>query len=70
MQLPLVRVQPGRATVLVLGRAQRELPTDGSLPVRLRSSGGGAVLSGPWLLRAAVVLPRSHPLVQNGLVAA
>jgi lipoate-protein ligase A len=56
--------------VLVLGRAQRELPTDGNLPVRLRSSGGGAVLSGPWLLRAVVVLPRSHPLAQDGPVAA
>ena len=42
----------------MLGHAQRELWTDRTLPVRVRSSGGGAVLSGPWLLRAAVVLPR------------
>jgi lipoate-protein ligase A len=69
VESPLIRVQPGRAAQLVLGRAQRALPTDGSLPVRWRSSGGGAVLSGPWLLRALVVLPRSHALAQEGLAA-
>jgi lipoate-protein ligase A len=54
----------------VLGHAQRELWTDRTLPVRVRCSGGGAVLSGPWLLRAAIVLPRSHALVQHGPSAA
>lgn len=55
---------------MVLGSAQRELPTGSTLPVRVRSSGGGAVLSGPWLLRSAVVLPRSHAMAQHGPAAA
>jgi lipoate-protein ligase A len=54
----------------LLGSAQRALWMHSTLPVRVRSSGGGAVLSGPWLLRAAVVLPRSHVLVQHGPAAA
>lgn len=70
MDLPLVRVQPGRSALVVPGRAQHRWQADCSLPVRRRSSGGGAVLSGPWLLRALVVLPRSHVLAQHGLVAA
>lgn len=66
----LIHVRPGRVAIVVLGSAQRELWTTSTLPVRVRSSGGGAVLSGPWLLRAAVVLPRSHALVQHGPAAA
>lgn len=54
----------------MLGRAQRKLPTDPVLPVRLRASGGGAVLTGPWLLRAAVLLPTSHALASRGPAAA
>jgi lipoate-protein ligase A len=38
--------------------------------VRLRASGGSAVLRGPWLLRAAVRLPPHHALLQGGPVAA
>lgn len=67
--MPLVRVQPGRSAVVVLGRGQHHLATDPGLPVRRRASGGGAVLSGPWLLRALVVLPRSHALARDGLMA-
>lgn len=33
-----------------------------------RESGGGAVLAGPWLVSASVVLPPGHPWVCNGLV--
>lgn len=65
-----IHVRAGRLAIVVLGSAQRELPAQATLPVRVRSSGGGAVLSGPWLLRAAVVLPRSHALVQHGPAAA
>ena len=65
-----IHVRPGRAPIVVLGAAQRGLQTDGSLPVRVRASGGGAVLSGPWLLRSSLALPRSHPLAQHGPAAA
>lgn len=34
----------------------------------MRESGGGAVLAGPWLVGASVVLPHGHPWVGDGLV--
>lgn len=33
-----------------------------------RESGGGAVLAGPWLVSASVVLPPGHPWVCDGLI--
>ena len=33
-----------------------------------RESGGGAVLAGPWLVSASVVLPHGHPWVSDGLI--
>lgn len=33
-----------------------------------RESGGGAVLTGPWLVSASIVLPHGHPWVSNGLL--
>lgn len=33
-----------------------------------RESGGGAVLTGPWLVSASVVLPHEHAWVCNGLI--
>lgn len=65
-----IHVRRGRFPVVVLGAGQRALLPGCRLRAHLRASGGGAVLSGPWLLRATVVLPRSHPLVQDGIVAA
>lgn len=60
-----------RAPAIVLGRGQRGLPLRPSpLPLRRRASGGGAVLVGPWLLCAALRLPRSHPGVRDGPAAA
>lgn len=59
----------GGIPAIVLGRAQRDLPTDPVLPLRRRSGGGGAVLTGPWLLRAAVRLPTGHVLVGRGPLA-
>ena len=34
----------------------------------LRESGGGAVLVGPWLVSASVVVPHVHPWVRGGVV--
>jgi lipoate---protein ligase len=34
-----------------------------------RSSGGGAVLTGPWMVSASIVLPPDHPLVGHGTVS-
>lgn len=67
---PLVLVRPGARAAIVLGRSQRGIRVNGPLPVRHRASGGGAVLTGPWLLRAAVLLPAGHPWVRQGPCAA
>jgi len=34
----------------------------------LRKSGGGAVLTGPWLVSASVVVPQGHSWVRDGIV--
>ena len=59
---------------VVLGCSQRALHAGvaSRLPEGLalvqRPSGGGAVLTGPWLVGASVVLPVNHPWVSAGLV--
>lgn len=67
---PRAWVLPGRAAAIVLGRSQHGTAAHTPLPVRLRASGGGAVLTGPWLLRAAVRLPPGHPVLRHGAAAA
>lgn len=56
---------------VVLGCSQRRLlaQAEGPTPVLLRQSGGGAVLTGPWMLGLSVALPAGHPLARQGLVA-
>jgi lipoate-protein ligase A len=60
---------------VVLGRGQR---ADEGMEARARSAGvdllarptgGGAVLAGPWLLGASIVLPPGHPLAPPDLRA-
>lgn len=59
---------------VVLGCSQRALHAEIAckLPQGLalvqRPSGGGAVLTGPWLVGVSVVLPVVHPWVRGGLV--
>lgn len=51
---------------VVLGRSQHRLRNSldcDAYPVVERGAGGGAVLVGPWLLGASVVLPPAHPLI-------
>ncbi|MDO9197075.1 ligase [Rhodoferax sp.] len=58
----------------MLGCSQRSLQDDieqrldGRAEVMTRESGGGAVLAGPWLVSASVVLPPGHPWVCDGLI--
>lgn len=56
----------GLAPAVVLGRSQRGLSTHPVLRVQRRASGGGAVLTGPWMLEAMLRLPRSHPVAARG----
>jgi len=58
----------------VLGCSQRALRDDierrlqGRAELTVRESGGGAVLTGPWLVSVSVVLPQEHSWVCNGLI--
>ncbi len=58
----------------MLGCSQRALRRhieqrlDGRIEPVARESGGGAVLTGPWLVSASVVLPHRHPWVAGGLI--
>jgi lipoate-protein ligase A len=66
---PRAWVVAGGPAAIVLGRSQHQLVVHSPLPVRRRASGGGAVLTGPWMLRAAVRLPRDDALVRRGPAA-
>ncbi|MBK5204122.1 MAG: ligase [Polaromonas sp.] len=58
----------------MLGCSQRSLREDikrrldGRAELVERESGGGAVLTGPWLVGASVVLPHGHPWVGDSLI--
>jgi lipoate-protein ligase A len=69
---PLARLWTYPAPAVVLGRSQHALLP--SLDARrhrfvTRAAGGGAVLVGPWMLGASVVLPAGHRLLPEGAVA-
>lgn len=70
---PLVRISLYQHPAVVLGRGQRVLAgvaqraTDLRVALVARQTGGGAVLAGPWLLGAAVILPPQHPFVLPGI---
>lgn len=58
---------------VVLGCSQRRLMADArddtDVRLLLRGSGGGAVLTGPWMIGLSVALPVAHPLASRGLMA-
>lgn len=61
---------------IVLGCSQRALRDDmqqrlgGRAALVQRESGGGAVLTGPWLVGVSVALPAEHPWARAGVVGA
>ena len=70
---PRFRVWSYDAPAIVLGCSQRKFE-DGArarlapeVELLLRPSGGGAVLTGPWMVSCSVVLPLAHPWVQGRL---
>ncbi len=73
---PQARVWIWPQPAIVLGRAQyRQLEAvraaaGPDIVVLARSSGGGAVLAGPWLIGSSTVLPIGHRLLGDGLIAA
>ena len=65
---PLIKVWTYRQGAVVLGRSQHALadgpaPAPGMLPLVKRGAGGGAVLVGPWLLSASILLPLDDPRI-------
>jgi lipoate-protein ligase A len=69
---PAARLWRYPEAAVVLGRSQQSLGATlpaTRLPVVVRRAGGGAVLVGPWLLGASIVLPTAHPLVGHGSIA-
>ncbi len=70
---PALRVWVYRRPAVVLGCSgrplawQEERAAAAGAELCVRQSGGGAVLAGPWLLGASVVLPPQHPLVVAGI---
>ncbi|WP_416048361.1 lipoyl protein ligase domain-containing protein [Cupriavidus basilensis] len=69
---PAVRLWTYAAPGIVLGCAQaslRERLAGCTTPFAQRDSGGGAVLTGPWMLSASIVLPAGHALVGTGTVS-
>ena len=71
--VPRFRVWSYRAPAVVLGCSQRARQADAAvrLPpgvaLMVRPSGGGAVLTGPWMVSASVALPLAHPWVAGRL---
>lgn len=72
LRAPAWRSWRYREPVVVLGCAQRRLLAEAGAhcgpELLLRASGGGAVLTGPWMLGLSVALPAHHPLVAEGPV--
>lgn len=74
MLAPRWRVWTYDSPAIVLGCSQRRLreQVERSVAERCvvldRESGGGAVLTGPWLLGVSVVLPPDHEWLSDGLL--
>lgn len=72
VRAPAWRLWRYRQPTIVLGCSQRRLlgTADDTTGTQLlvRESGGGAVLTGPWMLGLSVALPADHPLVGAGPV--
>lgn len=68
---PSWRLWTYRCPGVVFGCSQHAMHAQSGLgpSAVVRNSGGGAVLVGPWMLSASVVLPPVHPLLGGGLIA-
>lgn len=71
--VPRFRVWTYRDPAIVLGCSQRARQAEAAarlppgMALMVRPSGGGAVLTGPWMVSASVVLPLAHPWVRGRL---
>lgn len=74
VRAPQLRLWTYRAPGVVFGCSQAALLADArgrgsQLEMVLRRSGGGAVLTGPWMLSASILLPPDHRLLAGGTVS-
>lgn len=71
VQTPAFRMWRYRLPAVVLGYSQlrlmQEVDARTGLEVLRRDSGGGAVLTGPWMLGLSVALPPQHALLGTSL---
>lgn len=71
VHIPAFRMWRYRLPAVVLGYSQRrllaEVDSRSGLEVLRRESGGGAVLTGPWMLGLSVALPPEHALLGTSL---
>lgn len=70
---PALRLWTYRAPAIVLGCGQQRTvfaQGEGAVPLDrvVRQAGGGAVLAGPWMLSASIVLPPDHPRACGSIV--
>lgn len=62
---PELRFWAYHEPAVVLGRSQRSWALADETVARVeRQAGGGAVLVGPWMLSASIVLPTTHPFAR------
>jgi lipoate---protein ligase len=78
VSVPELMVWDYTEPAIILGCSQRRNQTDwqdmrskrkSALTVVCRRSGGGAVLAGPWMMSATLILPAAHALRQLSLPA-
>lgn len=70
VQQAQIRIWTYGQGAVVLGRSQHRLAdtlpaSPGMLPLVKRGAGGGAVLVGPWLLSASILLPLGDPRIAS-----
>lgn len=71
---PVFRLWSYSEPSVVLGCSQARTVTPEEIEQRagigstVRQAGGGAVLAGPWMLSASIILPNNHPLASDKLV--
>ncbi|MDO4232840.1 MAG: ligase [Lautropia sp.] len=74
VQQAQIRIWTYEQGAVVLGRSQHRLAdtlpaSPGMLPLVKRGAGGGAVLVGPWLLSASILMPLDDPRIATASIA-
>jgi len=74
VETPKIGMWLAETPAIIFGCSQRALyaraveRADATCDLIVRRAGGGAVLTGPWMLTVSVVLPPDHPRLKSGFV--